>query len=225
MSEPKSQALVRKVFFALWSMVTLVLFFCVVLLVNELLKSGSNPLALPEPQAQAPTQSGSGAPVRAANLGQQEALLYFSDPNGSLLLPEPVQIERSESTVENCRQLLDALIKGPRDVLTPILPNTTKIRALYLLEGGELVIDFSRELEVDSRKSASAESLMIYGVVNTLSQPVSKGTAESAVTRVRFLIEGASPQDRFPAHIDLSNPVTPDTAWVASGRSRSIGNA
>jgi len=109
------------------------------------------------------------------------------------------------------------LIQGPRDILTPILPAATKIRALYLLDSGELVIDFSRELQSEHArfKSASLESLMIYGVVNTLMQSVLQSKTDPPIRQVRFLVEGSPPQEVFPSHIDLSEPVKADPRWSA----------
>jgi hypothetical protein len=223
MSTSSTQIFLRQALMAVWGIVTLVLIFCVLLLVNEMMKAGKEPLKIPEASGTASINK--QTPTGPVGLGSREALAYFGDPNGSLLLPEPVRIERSETTVENCRQLLDALIRGPRDILVPVIPTSTKIRALYLLPGGELVVDFSRELEVDSRKSASAEAMMVYSVVGTLSQPAAKGVKDEPVTRVRFLIEGSAPQERFPAHLDLSAPVSPNPEWFASAGLERRGNA
>ena len=96
------------------------------------------------------------------------------------------------------------------------------MRSLYLLEGGELVMDFSIQLELEARKrkSASLEALMVYGIANTLTQPDVKGADEPAVSTVRFLIEGSAPRESFPAHVDLSGPVAPDTGWLAGPQER-----
>lgn len=203
---------------ALWALATIVLFFCVILLANELIKSGQDPVAalLPAPQVsteplvvERPTLS----------LGERDVALYFASPDGRDLMPETRSIEMSDNTVENCRQALEALVSGPSEGLTPILPANTRIRAIYLLESGELVVDLSRELisEFTRYRSAALESLLVYGVVNTVAQPALAGKNEPSIRSVRILLEGQAPQAAFPAHLDLSMPIEPDRSRIVSG--------
>jgi hypothetical protein len=144
--------------------------------------------------------------------------LYFADTEGKSLAPDLGRIAITDSTVENCRNALDALLKGPRDGLTPILPPPAAIRGVYLLEDGELVVDCSMDLETELKRirSASLESLLVYGVVNTLTQPAVQGAKDVRVTKVRFLIEGSSPRETFPSHLDMSNPIAPDPGWIGA---------
>ncbi|MDQ1257124.1 MAG: hypothetical protein QG656_1726, partial [Candidatus Hydrogenedentes bacterium] len=148
----------------------------------------------------------------------EEVLLFFSDAQGNQLIAEPRRIEFTDSTAENCRNALNALIAGPQETGTvwPVVSPGVKVQALYLLEGGELVIDFSRELfeEHKNVQSASFEALLVYGIVQTLTQDAVKGPKDQAVSRVRFLMEGAPPP--FPAHLDVSSPIAPDRRWVAA---------
>jgi hypothetical protein len=151
-----------------------------------------------------------------------EVLLYFADEDGRLLVPETRRIEYRDSTVENCRQVLEAVIEGSREGLAPVVSEATRVRALYLLDGGELVVDLSRELELGQPKSASSEALMIYGIVNALTQPALRSPSEkdAGVRRVRFLFEGSPPHESFPAHLDLGQPVGPDHRWILPGEDR-----
>lgn len=192
-------------------MATLVLLFCVVFLVYEMFQRGQDPLdvALIRPVSQPLAQDDENPKTT------REIQLYFTDGQSMALTPENRRIEFTDSTVENSRRALEALIEGPRDLLAPVLPPTTKIRGLYLLDKGELVVDFSRDLEAGHIKSASAELLMVHGIVASLAQPALKGRQEPPVRTVRFLFEGSPPQETFPAHIDLSEPVAPDGRWLS----------
>ncbi len=200
-----------------WGMFTLVLVLCIGILVLEMIQRGQNPLESIEtpPVAAAPT------PPVAASTPTEEILLYFTDRAGRFLVPDTGSIPFSDSTVQNCRHALNALIKGPRenDSLLPIISSATKVRALYLLDNGELVIDFSRELIVEHMqiRSASLEALLVYGIVQTLAQPALQGAKGTKVSQVRFLVEGAAPT--FPAHIDVSEPIVPNRRWVATPES------
>ncbi len=211
------QDIFRKLGLAIWSMVTLVLLFCVILLVNEMLKGGRDPLALlrPEPKPQAASPAAQSQPETPA--GTRDIVLYFAAADGRGLAAERRAIECGDSAVENCRQALKELIAGSKGGLAPILPSNVQIRGVYLLENGELVVDFSRELISEHARftSADIESLMAQGVVNTLVQAPLQGKADAPVQRVRFLFEGSPPYETFPAHIDLSEPIAPDPAWLA----------
>lgn len=215
MKPAERRAFLKQVVFVTWAMVTLTLLFCVGLLVNQMIQRGQNPLDVVEPAPVPLPISQEPAETRPT----EEVLVYFTDGDERYLVPEPRSIPFSDQTVENCRSALTALIEGPRDngAMRPVLSETTKFRALYLLEDGELVIDFSRELIVEHKRiqSAAMESLMVYGVVQTLTQAALKGPKDAEVKTVRFLVEGARPRDSFPAHIDVSEPFAPDRRWVA----------
>lgn len=217
MKAPERHAYFRQVLLVTWGMVTLVLLFCVAILIYEMIQRGQNPLDIVE----MPSPSESPRPLEALASGAtEEVLLYFASAEGRGLAPESCRIPFSNETVDNCRQALVALIRGPRerDLYHPILSEATGVRALYLLEGGELVIDFSRELVVAHKnmKSTSLEALMVYGIVQTLTQMALKGPGDESVQHVRFLVEGAPPRDTFPAHLDVSEPVAPDRQWLVA---------
>lgn len=219
MSATERRGFLKQVALALWAMTTLVLLFCVFLLAREMVRRGQNPLPVIAQPAAAPERA-EGQEAAAAPQRTEEVLLYFADPNGNYLTPEPRPVPFSDRTVENCRSALLALIKGPKNKETyyPILAETTTVRAVYLLEDGELVIDFSRELVMEHKhvQSASSEALLVYGVVQTLSQAVLKGANDVAVKSVQFLVEGARPHDSFPAHVDTSEPFAPDRRWLTA---------
>jgi hypothetical protein len=210
--------LLGRVALALWGVVTLVLLFSVVLLVNHLIQQGDDPLSTLRTatgETPPPPPAASGASV--ATLGPRELPLYFAAPDGSSLVAARGTIEFTESTIENCRHALQALAAGPGEGYAPVLPPATTVRALYLIEGGELVVDFSRELLTAhaQMKSAGLEALLVYSVVQTLTQPALLTEGAAPIQRVRFLVEGAAPPESFPAHFDLSLPVAPDRRWVA----------
>ncbi len=215
-SENRKDAL-RTFFFSLWGLFTLVLLFIVVMLWREMLRQDMDPLA----SVRNLEVETSVMPTRArttTTLGEQEVLLYFATGDGEALMPVTRSIEVTDSTTENCRAALQALILGPEaDTQVEILPNNTEIRALYLLDTGELVVDLSREVLGNQQyRSASMEALMTYGVVNTLAQGAVQAQGDTPVRMVRFLFEGSPPSESFPAHIDLSEALIPDQQWVAS---------
>lgn len=206
----------QKLALSIWAMGTLVLLFVVVLLVREIAANGRDPIGAfeltEEEQAQrAPTS-------RTTSVGTREVLLYFSAPDGRSLVTEKRVLAFSNSTVENCKTVLTALIEGPQTGTSPILPKTVKVKSLFLLEGGEMVINFSRELQSEHARfsSATLESLMVQGIVQTVAQSAVQEGEAPRINRVRFLIEDAPPSEAFPAHIDLAEPVAPDVQWLTA---------
>jgi len=219
MSSEWRKDIVRNFALSVWGLVTLVLFFVVGLLVNEMIQSGQDPLdSLRSVSPEEPSEQRTAARPTTA-LGEREIQLYFADEEGRHLQPVVVTMEYRDSTIENCKMALELLAKGPSGGAgVPVLPPGVRARAMYLLNNGELVIDFSRELmtELSRRKSASIEALMVQGVLHTLTQRALQTRGESAVRRIRFLIEGSTPPDNFPAHLDLSDAQEPDSSWIGS---------
>jgi spore germination protein GerM len=209
---PKPSAF-RRVFFAIWGMATLVLFVTVGLLVTEMTERGQNPLTIIS-ESEPPPKREVRAEVQPTDY--RNVILYFTNPNGHDLMPERRSIPFSNSTSENCKRALQELMSGPREELLPIVPEDTDILAAFLLDSGKLVINFTHDLKVGAMSSVSAEALMIYGIVNTVSQPELAGNDGIRVNSVQFLVEGAVQTDPFPAHFDLSEPVEPDQRWNAT---------
>lgn len=204
----------KRALLAVWGMATLILLFSLGLLTYDLMQRGYTPLP-PRPTPDAAEQKpfrGSAASVR------RSVTLYFSNADATGLVGEIREFQIGPFTQENCRTVLDALIAGPRaQERAPILPPTAKVRSVFLLENGELVIDFSREIQTDPTrpKSASAEALMMYGIANTLAQTTLKGERDIAVRRIRLLFEGSPFPPTFPEHLDFSQSVEPDPGWFA----------
>lgn len=214
MTPPRQTYLMRRVLFAAWGMATVVLVFAVLFLTVTLVKRGSGEApSTKAPQIPAPLARQPEDTSRA----NKDVVLYFADADYAKLMPETAQLSLGEQTVENCRTAVEALIRGPQSGLKPTLPQATQLRGIFLLDDGELVLNFSIELELEARKARSAayESLMIYSVVNTLTQPILKGSQGPAVARVRLLIEDGVPRESFPAHIDASAPFVPNADWIA----------
>ena len=203
----------RRVFFAIWGMATLILFLTVGLLALEMSQRGQDPLTIisetePPPKVQTVTTD--------QDTVYKNVLLYFANPNGHDLMPERRSVRVTTSTAENCKRALEELMSGSRNELLTVVPPGTAIRAAFLLDDGRLVINFTRDIKVGALSSASAEGLMIYGVVNTVAQSELVGNDGKRVTSVQFLVEGEVQADQFPAHFDLSEPISPDPRWIAS---------
>ncbi|MCC6153366.1 MAG: GerMN domain-containing protein [Candidatus Hydrogenedentes bacterium] len=212
MAGPQNPSFFRKAGLAAWAMFTLILVFCVLLLASELMKSGRSPLDLSQvsEKENAVIAQGPSSSSQLTNIP-----IYVVSADGAALVQESRNIPFGENTVDNCRAALDELKKPSQNIgCTPVLPPIAEYNALFLMQGGELVIDFKLTWQNAVPKSASGEAMMVYGVVNTLTQRELKGANSEQVRTVRFLFEGRAPENLFPVHLDLANPITPDPQWI-----------
>jgi len=206
----------QRAFLFVWAMVTLVLVFVLFLLMSEMAQQGrtvldTTPAETVRRDSEVPTaarESGTPTPIRAA--------LYFTDASGRGLVVEERELPLGESTVQNCRMLLNALISGPRQH-APVMPTETQVRGVYLVDGTELVIDFTSDLLFGLPRSTSAEALMVYAVVNTVTQNAAAGPEDAPVRSVRFLVDGAPPKEsigQFEGHLNFSVPFNRQADWL-----------
>lgn len=204
------RAMLRRSVYLLWAAGTFALIVAVGVLIFNLERQRSDLEAL----GFSPNSLG-GVTINPDDSRTLEDIsLYFAHATHLSLVPEVRRLSVTENLVENSRVALEALIDGPEGPMVPVLPTTTTIRGLYLMDNGELVLDFSRDLEFSYVQSGASELLMVQSIVISVCQAALRGDDERVIRSVRFLFEGSPPQDSFPAHIDLSEPVYPDRALV-----------
>ena len=200
-----------------WGFITLVLLVVLFLLINERAEQRRGAVASPSTAMQNRVAA-TASPSRPAGENEQVVRLYFALADASALAPEERAVAAGDSTVENCRAALEALLAGPRSELTPVAPSTASVRAVYALDGGRLIVDLSREVAQGLPRSTAAESLFIQSIVHTLTQPQLRTADGLRINSVRFLIEGFPAANSFASHLDLSDFITPDPAWVRAAQ-------
>lgn len=109
--------------------------------------------------------------------------LYFKNIETNSLVPESVCIDVKELTENPYKKLLDLLLSGPSsEKLECPLPENTRINNAYL-NGDTVYVDFSSEFTDNAPSGVEEESLIVYSVVNTL-------TELNEVNNVKILING-----------------------------------
>jgi hypothetical protein len=202
----------RTAFYSMWGVLTLVLLFAVTFLFVRLAQRER------DLQTVAPLITNS-VTVRndLATSDMPNVRLYFAHPSELRLMGEDRPLPLTDSTRANCRAALNALIEGPVSGSAPSLPPVAQVRALYLLDSGELILDFSRTIDVPEMQSAGAEWLMVQSLAHTLTQPGLQGKNDRPVTTIRVLYEGSpAAQGSFPGHVLLAGPVRPDARLLGS---------
>ncbi|HOF40854.1 MAG TPA: GerMN domain-containing protein [Candidatus Hydrogenedentes bacterium] len=215
MKADERQEFVKKALLGLWAMFTLILVVALGLVVVTMVQQGRSPFPAPAvtraPGAQAP------ADPQALSQELRETRLYFASEDGRLLEPESRRLTLGDDTIANCHAALDALIAGPDGVLTPVVPPATRVRGIFFMGNGEMIVDLSMETVAGLRKmgSVSTEMLFLQGIVHTLTAPELAGTDDFTVTKVRFLIEGAPADETFKdAHCTWAYALPRDSQWL-----------
>jgi hypothetical protein len=206
----------KKLGLILWAFATLILCFLVLLLSRHMLTEGRNPFKLAEEDSEEFKQQESSA-SRDVLTEKKEITLFFTSAAGIGLVPEKCMIESAETTVENCRSALLKMISGPDSQHSlPNIPSDTRVRGVYLKDDGELILDISSEIIFLQTvpRSIETETMMFFGIVNTMTHEALLGADSKKVTAVRFLFDGMAPQETFPLNFDLSYPLYPAPNWI-----------
>ncbi len=138
--------------------------------------------------------------------------LYFGATNGRGLTREQRQVHAAgKSTHELMKTVLQELVQGPSSVLVPTVPDKTTVNSMFLLDTGELVIDFGKEIQAYHPGSAFCELMTVYSITNTLAANFDE------ISSVRFLVDGSEVETLTEyGHVDLTEPVVPDQTWIST---------
>ncbi|WDP92422.1 MAG: GerMN domain-containing protein [Desulfobacter sp.] len=125
-----------------------------------------------------------------------DAFLYFTGPGGSHLTAENRHFPAATDAHQMGRNLLEALAAGPSQPgLQSVLPQGTRLGALFITGRGEAYVDLA--METAGRTDALSEYLAVYAVVNTLSVNIPE------IKRVKILVNGSEAAS-LGGHISLS---------------------
>lgn len=128
--------------------------------------------------------------------------LYFATPTADSLQEEERSIPRSASLIDEAKQTVAELVKGPRNGLAPTLPSGVEVRQLYIDGRGVAYVDFTRDLQVKHPGGSGGELLTIYSIVNTLTANFDQ------IQKVKILVEGGEVLT-LAGHIDTRHPFAP----------------
>ena len=139
---------------------------------------------------------------------EQEITLYYPDTDYTALYAEKRQL-----TVISSRQLseyvIDELLKGTKNTdRTHSLPEGSSLLSVRT-EAGLCTVDFSKEFYVNRPLKADAERLMLFSVINTL-------TELEDITHVQFTVEGE--KITTYTYIDISRPFTRAEEFIRTGK-------
>lgn len=142
---------------------------------------------------------------------KKEVIIFFPSEENSLLYPETREIYLTPSLIQQAKQVILELIKGPENNHLPSLPPTTKLREIFITDDGTAYIDFSKEIYQQHPGGSEAEIISVYAIVNSLTYNFPQ------IKRVQILIEGLE-KETLNGHIDLTKPFSPRFNLIASNK-------
>jgi hypothetical protein len=108
------------------------------------------------------------APAPPAPPGRKiKARLFYVSEDGTRLTGVEREIAYGEGPLEQAREIISAQIAPVTEPLVSAIPPGTKLRALFMTEGGDAYIDLSREVPRHTGGTLD-ETLTVYTLVNAL---------------------------------------------------------
>jgi len=133
--------------------------------------------------------------------------LYFLGADHRFLKAEERSLVKQDSVVERARNIIYALIDGPKGELLPTIPAETRLIALYVTEDGIAYVDFDRAIREKHPGGSLSELFTIFSIVNTLTLDIPE------IKAVKILIEGNEAKT-LAGHIDIRSPFRPDILMI-----------
>jgi len=139
----------------------------------------------------------------------QTVTLYFPSYSEAKLRSETRALALAPEPADRIRQIVLALVEGPKQGAGGALSPSADIRAVFLAQDGTAYLDLSKSSLAAFNPGIESETLAVYSIVDSLTANLSE------VKRVEFLVQGQQ-TDTLDGHADLSSPFAPDLSRIAS---------
>jgi hypothetical protein len=133
--------------------------------------------------------------------------LYFGDLQGRFLTSEQRSVHRPDSAAAYARQLINMLIEGPKQGGSRTLPETARVRALFVSGDGIAYVDFVDNAFEQHPGGVGSELISLYSVVNTLVLNIEE------IRFVKLLI-GGQEAGTLAGHVDLGPVYKAAMLWI-----------
>lgn len=147
----------------------------------------------------------------------QPVTLFFPSIADGKLREETRNLALAADPADRIRQVVLALIEGPKQGENRALPPSADVRAVFLTGDGTAYLDFASGAFADLNPGIESETLAVYAVVDSLAANLPE------VKRVKFLVQGQEVES-LDGHADLTAPFTPDLSRIAGGPAPAAGS-
>ncbi|MBE9547625.1 MAG: GerMN domain-containing protein [Proteobacteria bacterium] len=155
-----------------------------------------------------PPTTGKGVSVKKKE--KQKVVLYFSDSNERFLVPEKRYIPKKKSINDQAKELVMALVEGPKTGLVKTFPGGTQLKSVKMGKSGTAYVSFGKNLLELHPGGSASEMATIYSLTNTLMSNIPD------IKRVKILIEGKKLRT-IRGHIDTSRSFILNRELIAQG--------
>ncbi len=128
--------------------------------------------------------------------------LFFLSEQDGLLHGEEREIFSNSSLIFEIKQTIEELLVGSDNGYISPFPPESRLREVFMTEGGIVYVDFSREIQDKHLSGARAEISTVYSVVNSLAINF------ESIKKVFILVDG-NEKETLKGHVDISRPLVP----------------
>lgn len=143
----------------------------------------------------------------AADTRKIRATLFYVAEDGLRLVGVDREVPYAESTVDQARALVEALLAPAQEPLAQAVPAGTTLLTLFVTEKGEAFVDLSEDIVSKHSGGALDELFTVYAIVNTLTVNL------PAITQVQILVAGKE-VETLAGHLDLRRPLAKNLQWT-----------
>ena len=128
--------------------------------------------------------------------------LFFLSEENALLHAEERDILSNSSIIFEVKQTIEELLVGSDNGYISPFPQESKLREVFMIDGGIVYVDFSREIQDEHLSGAAAEMSTVYSIVNSLAFNF------ESIKKVFILVDG-NEKETLKGHVDISRPLVP----------------
>ena len=136
------------------------------------------------------------------------AVLFYLAEDGTALVEREHVMPLDSDTLTRARFIAEQQLSEPPAPLMSPFPAGTRLRAIYLTDGGNAYVDLSPEVTQAHPGGSLDELFTVYALVNALT------TNLPEISAVQILIEGRE-VDTLAGHVDLRRPLELNMKWVS----------
>jgi spore germination protein GerM len=125
--------------------------------------------------------------------------VYFADKSREHLSAEDRVVPDTGDPVDLGKQVIMALLQGPRGNLVGTIPGGTRLNALFIAGDGTGYIDLSKAVTENHPGGVRSEMMTIYSIVNSLVLNVEQ------IKTVKIMIDGGEAWT-LAGHVDIRFP-------------------
>jgi len=160
----------------------------------------------PEPVRSSTSTSNTPSPA-PVNQRRINVKLYFSTHGSAILETEERSIPYHETLHAQAKEVLAALIAGPKEELVPSIPEGVRILDVLVSKDGIAYVDLSGEIVSNHQGGTTGEMVTVYSIVNTLAINLPQ------IHGVQILVDDR-PVETLKGHMDLSKPLRPNLSMA-----------